>query len=552
VLPPQLTKLVGEKEQRISDLSTTQRSESDVIKLEGWESLSKRVEVLESTKIGLEARLAETRDNWAQSRGDRESAVQSLEDQHAKFNKRWAELVHGFAPGSAGSENGDEDLGALLGERSAAQAREIVELEHKLSQALENVRQAESTRQALNDALTMNGSLQAKLDEIKAKYSALRTSTNALLQKGLAPAGPSAQNQNLVALSADTSSNDLAALSSTERTATQKDAAASSKEVNSNDPVHSNSHGHGGASNSSSSDNKLEKLHREHRRMRKELSAAVTSKETAKAKLEKIEKERDTLMESNFRLLKQMTEKDEMNAKSLSTILHLKSMTEELQKERDSLEQQAKSASQLALTARLASNAKDRVSEELMKEKEALEMKVEDLESSLAESKRRLDALSLEFAAESGKTSTLHSELSNSLNRCQELVGELEKKSAEIRTLTDTVSKSERETRDLTGKLQKLMKNPSGAGVGGAGGVGESSSTTSAFTVDQLNTQISVLKGRLACPVCHYRDKECIIMRCRHMHCKQCVEERISNRSRKCPTCNNKFSDKDVEDVWLN
>jgi E3 ubiquitin-protein ligase BRE1 len=552
VLPPQLTKLVGEKEQRISDLSTTQRSESDVMKLEGWESLSKRVEVLESTKIGLEAKLSETRDNWAQSRGDRESAVQSLDDQHAKFNKRWAELVHGFAPGSAGSENGDEDLGALLGERSAAQAREIVELEHKLSQALENVRQAESTRQALNDALTMNGSLQAKLDEIKAKYSALRTSTNALLQKGLAPAGPSAQNQNLVALSADTSSNDLAALSSTERTATQKDAAASSKEVNSNDPVHSNSHGHGGASNSSSSDNKLEKLHREHRRMRKELSAAVTSKETAKAKLEKIEKERDTLMESNFRLLKQMTEKDEMNAKSLSTILHLKSMTEELQKERDSLEQQAKSASQLALTARLASNAKDRVSEELMKEKEALEMKVEDLESSLAESKRRLDALSLEFAAESGKTSTLHSELSNSLNRCQELVGELEKKSAEIRTLTDTVSKSERETRDLTGKLQKLMKNPSGAGVGGAGGVGESSSTASAFTVDQLNTQISVLKGRLACPVCHYRDKECIIMRCRHMHCKQCVEERISNRSRKCPTCNNKFSDKDVEDVWLN
>ena len=41
-------------------------------------------------------------------------------------------------------------------------------------------------------------------------------------------------------------------------------------------------------------------------------------------------------------------------------------------------------------------------------------------------------------------------------------------------------------------------------------------------------------------------------MRCRHMHCKQCVDERISNRSRKCPTCNNKFSDKDVEDVWLN
>jgi E3 ubiquitin-protein ligase BRE1 len=533
---------VGEKEQRISELSITQRSESDVTKLEGWESLSKRVEALESTKRGLESKLAEARDSWAQSRGDRDSAVQSLEDQHSKFNKRWAELVHGFAPGSTACENGDEDIGALLGEHGEAQAKEVVELQHKLSQALENVRQAESTRQALNDALTMNGSLQAKLDEIKAKYNALRNATNAAaMQKGAAPGAPSAQNQNSATASAEASSSDLAALSSTETAAVQKEAA---KEA-----AHANSHG--GASTSASADSKLEKLHREHRRMRKELSAAVTSKETAKAKLEKIEKERDTLMESNFRLLKQMTEKDEMNAKSLSTILHLKSMSEELKKERDSLEQQAKSASQLALTARLASNAKDRVSEELVKEKEALETKVDDLESELAESKRRLDAISLEFAAASGKTSTLHSELSNALNRCQELVGELEKKNAEIRTLTDTVSKSERETRDLTGKLQKLMKNP-GGGAAGAGGGGESSSSGSAFTVDQLNTQISVLKGRLACPVCHYRDKECIIMRCRHMHCKQCVEERISNRSRKCPTCNNKFSDKDVEDVWLN
>jgi E3 ubiquitin-protein ligase BRE1 len=72
------------------------------------------------------------------------------------------------------------------------------------------------------------------------------------------------------------------------------------------------------------------------------------------------------------------------------------------------------------------------------------------------------------------------------------------------------------------------------------------------FSVEQLQTQVKFLKNRLGCPVCHYRDKECIIMRCRHMHCKQCVEERVSNRSRKCPTCNLKFSENDVQDVWLN
>lgn len=68
--------------------------------------------------------------------------------------------------------------------------------------------------------------------------------------------------------------------------------------------------------------------------------------------------------------MKQSAEKDDMNAKSLSTILHLKNLTEQLTQGKISLEQQLKSAGQLALAARLATNAKDRVAEEIVKEKE--------------------------------------------------------------------------------------------------------------------------------------------------------------------------------------
>jgi E3 ubiquitin-protein ligase BRE1 len=518
-------KQIGELERRVTELTLTQRSKSDVEKLEQWEGLTKKIKLLEAGKKRLEGKLMEARDGWAQLQGDRDAAIQSAEEQHAKFNKRWSELVQVFVPGSRGCENGEDDFDALLSAESEAQAKEVVQLQHKLSQALENVRQSESSRQALKEALTMNESLQAKLDELKAKYNALRSTTNAAALKGSA----SSESQTPVLPQASASVS-----LSTE----------ASKEAPASDAKEALTNNTSGGSNSAS--DKVERLHREHRRMRKEITAVVASKEAAKAKLEKVEKERDSLLETNARLLKQMTEKDDMNAKSLSTILHLKNMTEELKKERDNLEQQAKSASQLALTARLASNAKDRVSEEIVKEKQALEATVETLESNLAESRSRLDAITLELAAVSGKTTTANAELSSALDRCQELVGEIEKKGAEIRVLTDAVGKAERETRDLTEKLQKLMKHP------GGGDVSSSASGVSSFTVDQLNTQISVLKSRLACPVCHYRDKECIIMRCRHMHCKQCVEERITNRSRKCPTCNNKFSDKDVEDIWLN
>lgn len=75
-------------------------------------------------------------------------------------------------------------------------------------------------------------------------------------------------------------------------------------------------------------------------------------------------------MDTNTRLLRQSAEKDDMNAKSLSTILHLKNLTEQLTQGKSSLEQQLKSAGQLALASRLATNAKDRVAEEVTKEKE--------------------------------------------------------------------------------------------------------------------------------------------------------------------------------------
>jgi len=75
-------------------------------------------------------------------------------------------------------------------------------------------------------------------------------------------------------------------------------------------------------------------------------------------------------MKTNARLLKQSSDKDDMNAKSLSTILHLKQRNEELEKENAIIKQKAQAAQQLSLAARLASNAKDRVGEEAVKEKE--------------------------------------------------------------------------------------------------------------------------------------------------------------------------------------
>jgi E3 ubiquitin-protein ligase BRE1 len=74
-------------------------------------------------------------------------------------------------------------------------------------------------------------------------------------------------------------------------------------------------------------------------------------------------------MKTSMRLLKQSTEKDNMNAKSLSTILHLKSLMEQYDQEKVIREQEAKSVKQILLEAHLEANAKDCVTEEVLKEK---------------------------------------------------------------------------------------------------------------------------------------------------------------------------------------
>jgi hypothetical protein len=40
--------------------------------------------------------------------------------------------------------------------------------------------------------------------------------------------------------------------------------------------------------------------------------------------------------------------------------------------------------------------------------------------------------------------------------------------------------------------------------------------------------------------------------RCFHLFCKECIDENLRNRSRKCPACGEKFGQDDVTPVFFN
>lgn len=490
-LPSEVDKLANDKELseddiRVSDLFT-----------DTWTRMTTSERQLEEVQL----KLAQTRENWSASRSDAEYATKSLEEHLMKHKKRWAELTD-----SVETDNGHEEV---IKSEIVVQAEMIVELNHKLNQALENVRRADVVRASLEEISQLNTALQSRMDEMMTKNELLSAnSTTAAVPRPETPLMKDSVDDEKLPPKAEITN--------------------------------------------------IERVLKEHRRLRKDLTATIQSKENAKAKLEvglwtlfvgdfsrlishfqKSEKERETLIKTNSRLVKQSAEKDEMNAKSLSTILHLKSVTEKLKEEIEVFEQQMKSSGQVNLAARLAANAKERVTDEVFNKQKEFEEKVYWLEQQCDKVKADYDTVVGSLEAKKAEMSILEKDAANAKGRCDELVAELTKQEAEKRKILETLAIAQREAGDAAKMIARMRTK------GGGGG------SDSAFTTEQLNTQITVLKSRLACPVCNHRDKSCIVLRCRHMFCRHCMDENIKNRNRKCPSCGQRFDTKDVEDIWL-
>lgn len=133
------------------------------------------------------------------------------------------------------------------------------------------------------------------------------------------------------------------------------------------------------------------------------------------------------------------------------------------------------------------------------------------------------DAVNGSVAHLKGEMHSLALDLEKAKNRCDELASESTKQEAEKQKYAEALAVAQRQAAEAVKNLANLSRQAGGAGVDGSVG-------TTVFTAEQLSTQVAVLKGRLACPVCNHRDKKCILMRCRHMFCKHCVDENLKVR----------------------
>ena len=93
-------------------------------------------------------------------------------------------------------------------------------------------------------------------------------------------------------------------------------------------------------------------------------------------------------------------------------------------------------------------------------------------------------------------------------------------------------------------ELQRDVKKK--ARTGGDGGDKKSSALSS-----EDATKLKLTLDMLRCSVCQDRFKSVAITRCFHLFCKECIDENLRNRHRKCPACGDKFGQDDVRPIFF-
>jgi len=69
--------------------------------------------------------------------------------------------------------------------------------------------------------------------------------------------------------------------------------------------------------------------------------------------------------------------------------------------------------------------------------------------------------------------------------------------------------------------------------------------------VQAMAKENETLKSILKCSTCKNEFRSHILLKCMHTFCKECIDARIKNRSRKCPCCNLAFAQSEAQQFYF-
>ena len=138
--------------------------------------------------------------------------------------------------------------------------------------------------------------------------------------------------------------------------------------------------------------------------------------------------------------------------------------------------------------------------------------------------------------------SELENDLRSQISKSQLEITNLNKK---LQTTQQTLSAAQKQNEQYKSLLESARINPSAA----SSGPNATNSIAMSMTSDSEIQE--ALLSMTKCSLCNKNFKNVALKTCGHCFCKECVDDRLNARMRKCPTCNSQFSRYDVLSIHL-
>lgn len=177
-------------------------------------------------------------------------------------------------------------------------------------------------------------------------------------------------------------------------------------------------------------------------------------------------------------------------------------------------------------------------STEIITQLKEAEKKVRDLMSNL---EKQISEMRNTNSALLLKNRELQSRMAEQSNTIDSLKSQLETLNTSLRIRDSSLAKESAVRRDAEIEIEKLHVKLDEA----------ERALESNKPVESENSQLEALRQIALCAVCRGRFKNTAIRTCGHVFCRQCADERIASRSRKCPNCARSFAATDLIAVHL-
>lgn len=237
----------------------------------------------------------------------------------------------------------------------------------------------------------------------------------------------------------------------------------------------------------------------------------------------------------NKRLVKLLAEKEAVLSRVLAERLRGRQMLTTIREENRALTQGREMDAEKIKHLNTAIASSKQVTQEASAALAKAQEEARSLAATLEKRRRIADEATVKCAAASAEKDEMKRERDALLIKSEKVIVDYKDNKFEVERLQEKLSDSEARIKQLQEAIEEQKSE--------RGKVLEEDSVRDEIIRD--------LNKKLNCSVVTNHPKEVVLLRCGHLFSRQCTENLISSRNRKCPICGKPFGNDDVRNVFF-